>query len=82
MAAQNRNGSVFAITAAGKLTTLYSFCAQTDCTDGSFPNAAMVQAANGKFYGSTDFGGTYNRGTMFSITTTACIRASIQCLIR
>jgi hypothetical protein len=30
----------------------------------------MVQAANGKFYGSTDFGATYKRDTMFSITTT------------
>lgn len=65
----NRNGTVFAITAAGSLTTLYSFCPQAGCTDGSLPTAAMVQATDGKLYGSTDFGGTYNRGTIFSITT-------------
>ena len=62
-------GTVFSITSGGAFTTLYNFCAQTSCTDGSFPAAAMVQATNGKLYGSTDFGGTYNRGTIFSIST-------------
>jgi uncharacterized repeat protein (TIGR03803 family) len=65
----NRSGTVFAITPGGKLTTLHSFCAQTNCPDGSLPTAALVQATDGKLYGSTDFGGTYNRGTIFSITT-------------
>lgn len=63
-------GAIFAITASGSLSTLYSFCAQAGCPDGTFPTAAMVQATDGNLYGSTDFGGTYNRGTIFSITTT------------
>jgi len=44
---------VFAVTAVGKLTTRYSFCAHTNCADGDLPTAALVQATNGKLYGST-----------------------------
>jgi uncharacterized repeat protein (TIGR03803 family) len=50
-------GTVFKITAAGKLTTLYSFCAQADCTDGANPIAALIQATDGKLYGTTLAGG-------------------------
>ncbi len=50
-------GTVFQITRGGNLTTLYSFCAQTNCTDGSDPSAALVQATDGNFYGTTFSGG-------------------------
>jgi uncharacterized repeat protein (TIGR03803 family) len=30
----NGSGTVFKVTASGTLTTLYSFCAKTNCTDG------------------------------------------------
>jgi uncharacterized repeat protein (TIGR03803 family) len=63
------DGSVFEITSAGKFTTLYSFCAKTNCPDGSLPAAALVQATNGDLYGSTDFGGAYDEGVIFAITT-------------
>ena len=46
-------GTVFKITALGTLTTLYSFCSQTGCTDGKSPGAGLVQAANDDFYGAT-----------------------------
>jgi uncharacterized repeat protein (TIGR03803 family) len=64
-------GTVFEITPAGKLTTLYSFCARnSSCPDGQEPNG-LVQAGNGNFYGTTYFGGTgYNSGTFFEITPT------------
>lgn len=61
-------GTVFEITPAGKLTTLYSFCPQTNCTDGASPMAGLVLASNGNFYGSTYYGGTNNAGTVFEIT--------------
>ena len=32
-------GTVFKITPSGTLTTLYSFCSQSGCTDGDFPYA-------------------------------------------
>lgn len=38
-------GTVFKITPAGKLSTLYSFCGQPNCADGMFPGAALVQGA-------------------------------------
>jgi uncharacterized repeat protein (TIGR03803 family) len=61
-------GTVFKITPGGKLTTLYSFCAQSECTDGTTPGAGLVQSANGDLYGTTDYGGAYNNGTVFRIT--------------
>jgi uncharacterized repeat protein (TIGR03803 family) len=51
-------GTVFEITPAGALTTLYRFCAQPNCADGSTPQAGLVQATNGDFYGTTHYGGT------------------------
>ena len=64
----NNDGTVFEITAGGTLTMLYSFCFQPSCTDGGFPAAGLVQATNGKFYGTTGDGGTYGDGTVFEIT--------------
>jgi uncharacterized repeat protein (TIGR03803 family) len=70
----NGNGTVFRITPAGTLTTLYSFCAETYCADGSMPMAGLVQATDGNFYGTTLYGGTINDectdgcGTVFKIT--------------
>jgi uncharacterized repeat protein (TIGR03803 family) len=60
-------GTVFRITADGKLTTLYDFCSQANCTDGSYPNG-LVQATNGDLYGTTNQSGAYGAGTVFKIT--------------
>ena len=63
----NGQGTVFKITANGTLTTLYNFCAQSGCTDGQYPNG-LVQATNGDFYGTTQYGGANGAGTVFKIT--------------
>jgi uncharacterized repeat protein (TIGR03803 family) len=63
----NNSGTVFKITPQGGLTTLYNFCAQTNCTDGQFPYAGLVQGANGDFYGATYSGGANGDGTVFSV---------------
>jgi len=56
-------------TPTGKLTTLYSFCAQSGCTDGYNPQAGFLQAPNGNFYGTTLGGGEDgDYGTFFTIT--------------
>lgn len=60
-------GTVFKITPTGTLTTLYSFCAQSGCTDGSNPRGLM-QAANGDFFGTTKTGGANSAGTIFKMT--------------
>lgn len=61
-------GTVFRVTPGGVLTTLYSFCAQTGCSDGEYPFAPLIQAADGNFYGTTSGGGAYGYGTVFKIT--------------
>lgn len=74
-------GSVFRITpgVSGSLTTLYSFCALSGCADGQAPMGALVQGADGNFYGTTAYGGTGTAcsngnpnllgcGTVFEIT--------------
>ena len=49
---------------AQTFTTLHSF----DSTDGRSPNAPLVQATNGNFYGTTSGGGANGYGTVFKIT--------------
>jgi uncharacterized repeat protein (TIGR03803 family) len=73
-------GTVFKITPSGALTTLHSFCSLSDCTDGFFPVAGLVQATNGDFYGTTIYGGdTYmgacfpGCGTVFKVTPTGTL---------
>lgn len=61
-------GTIFKITPGGKLTTLYSFCSQSNCTDGAYPAAALLLVANGNFYGTTTGGGAAGLGSIFEIT--------------
>jgi uncharacterized repeat protein (TIGR03803 family) len=72
----NGCGTIFRITPPGVLTTVYGFCAQANCADGSFP-ASLLQGADGNFYGTTGGGGAntnpincspYGCGTFFEIT--------------
>jgi uncharacterized repeat protein (TIGR03803 family) len=70
-------GTVFKITHSGELTTLYTFCSQSNCTDGSTPTAGLVQAADGNFYGTTEGGGNNTCeggcGTIFKITPSGAL---------
>jgi len=62
-------GTIFRLAPQGKLTTLYSFCAQASCPDGQIPGqGGLVQATDGNFYGTTYAGGEFNSGTAFKIT--------------
>jgi len=65
-------GTLFKMTPAGTLTTLYSFCAQSGCTDGSNPRG-LIQAANGDFYGTTKTGGANSAGTVFKMTPSGTV---------
>lgn len=67
-------GTVFKITPSGSLTTLYSFCSKTNCTDGDFPGGGLVQASNGDFYGVTGEGGTGNYGTAYEISSAGAFK--------
>jgi uncharacterized repeat protein (TIGR03803 family) len=65
-----QEGTVFKITSSGTLTTLHSFHGPPG---GAIPNAGLVQATDGNFYGTTINGGTSTAcgggcGTVFKIT--------------
>jgi uncharacterized repeat protein (TIGR03803 family) len=61
-------GTVFKITSKGALTTLYNFCSKSNCADGSSPQAGLIQATDGNFYGTTFSGGILSGGTVFRMT--------------
>ena len=39
----NNGGTIFKMTPAGTLTTLYNFCSQPGCADGYSPVAGLLQ---------------------------------------
>jgi uncharacterized repeat protein (TIGR03803 family) len=66
--ATNR-GTIFQITPAGAYKVLYSFCSQSGCTDGASSYSRLIQATDGKFYGTTSVGGGGNNGgTVFALS--------------
>ena len=60
----NSTGTVFAMTSAGVLTTLFSFAD----ANGTEPVAQLIQGRNGNFYGTTLRGGANENGEVFEIT--------------
>ncbi len=59
-------GSVFCVTPAGLMTTLFSFGVSGYGLD---PEGGLIVATDGNLYGTTASGGVYGRGTLFKITT-------------
>jgi len=59
---------VFEVSPSGAETVLYSFCAQSGCTDGSHPRAGLVLDAKGNLYGTTYHGGANGEGTVFEVS--------------
>jgi uncharacterized repeat protein (TIGR03803 family) len=61
------SGTVFSVDpGTGAETVLYSFCSQSNCTDGQAPFGSLV-AMKGILYGTTSFGGAFDSGTVFSL---------------
>jgi uncharacterized repeat protein (TIGR03803 family) len=58
-------GTVFRATTDGKVTVLHSFAGKP--SDGANPFAALIQVANGDFYGTTSWGGPNDSGTVFRV---------------
>jgi uncharacterized repeat protein (TIGR03803 family) len=62
-------GTIFRLAKDGVLTTLHTFCPQTNCIeDGGWPLSGVVQGTDGELYGTTSMGGTYYCGTVFKVT--------------
>jgi uncharacterized protein (TIGR03437 family) len=66
-------GTIFQLTPSGTLTTLHNFAG----ADGASPTSGLIQASDGNFYGTTQYGGTGSCqvefeapgcGTIFKIT--------------
>jgi uncharacterized repeat protein (TIGR03803 family) len=71
----NSWGTVFKVTPNGTLTILASF----NGTNGVNPSAALVQGADGNFYGTTYNGGTgIEVGTVFRITTNGTVTSLVS----
>jgi len=66
-----QRSTLFRVTQSGAFSVLYTFCAQTNCADGSGSAYALVQGTDGKFYGTTADGGSTvcpsGCGTFFSL---------------
>ena len=63
-------GTIFKITPAGELTTLYHFGEAED--DGTRPQGGLTKGSDGSLYGTTVEGkGAYARGTIFKFTPPA-----------
>jgi uncharacterized repeat protein (TIGR03803 family) len=65
----NGAGTLFKITSAGILTTLYSFAG----FDGANPTGTLIQATDGNLYGTTHSGGSNNAGTIFKLSLTGAL---------
>jgi uncharacterized repeat protein (TIGR03803 family) len=56
-------GTVFRLSPNGRLTVLHSF--HQDGRDGSTPQARLLEASDGQFYGTTSYGGRHGAGSLF-----------------
>ena len=66
-------GTVFKVASTGTLTVIHAFGtlnANYQNIDGVDPEASLVQAKNGSFYGTTQRGSTSESGTIFNFTLT------------
>src|ERR1017187_8481498 len=61
----HNTGTVFNITTAGTLTTIYNF---TGGLDGCNPRAGVIQGSDGFFYGTASGGGT-GFGTIYQVSS-------------
>ena len=71
-------GAIYKITPSSASTPLYSFCSQQNCPDGRAPEAGLIPANDGNFYGTTLSGGASNNcglgcGTIFKITPSGSV---------
>jgi uncharacterized repeat protein (TIGR03803 family) len=63
-------GTFFKYAASGGFTQIYSFNGSSPSNNPITPDVALVQGANGNFYGTSAFGGAQGGGCVFAITNT------------
>ncbi|HEX9160015.1 MAG TPA: choice-of-anchor tandem repeat GloVer-containing protein [Rhizomicrobium sp.] len=75
------DGVVFEFSSTSQYSVLYSFCAQTNCTDGSEPAAPVTLDSKGDIFGTAGRGGDGNFGAMFEIKRGAYARLYSFCAL-
>jgi len=65
----NETGVVFRLTPQGTYTIIHSFQDGSVSNDGRGPQGGLIVGADGYLYGTTVYGGRYNGGTLFRMTT-------------
>ncbi len=48
--------------------TIYNFCSEQNCPDGSDPSGRLVADSSGNLYGVTSSGGTHGEGTVYMLS--------------
>lgn len=66
--AKSGSGTVFKITPSGAEIILHSFGDGSVTNDGLEPQASLIQASDGNFYGTTEWGGKAGEGAAFRMT--------------
>ena len=73
----NNLGTVFELSPPGRgagpwtEAVLYSFCSQSNCSDGAYPYAGLILDSQGNLYGTAADGGANNDGTVFELSPPA-----------
>jgi len=66
----NDEGIIFQVTPSGTITQLYSFAGLSSSNAGTNTVAGLIQASDGNFYGTTQYGGANGEGSVYRITPT------------
>jgi uncharacterized repeat protein (TIGR03803 family) len=61
-------GTVYEISKDGVFQAKYEFCSLQNCTDGQTPFGVLL-GTDGNFYGTTEWGGASNSGSIFRLTS-------------
>ncbi len=64
----NGCGTIFKLTPRGTFSKLYSFCSDSGCADGALPQAALTLGVDQNLYGTAEYGGINDAGTIFRIS--------------
>ncbi len=64
----NGYGNVYQVTPSGKVTSIYSFCSETNCADGQTPETPPILGSDGNLYGVTLAGGSSGNGVFYRMT--------------
>jgi len=68
-------GNVFRMDSNGNITVLHSFAG---LSDGSWPESALVQAADGSLYGTAAYGGVNDDGVIYRISNLSSLAANVS----